>query len=166
MNREVDAASATEQLFTQYRGDVYRYARFTLGDPVAAEDVVQEVFLRVLRSWGQFKGKASVRTWLWTVVRSCVIDYTRRHRRDRDATPFEERMAGEFEMQTAAVEVEEMLRSLPCDQRQVVVLRLIEDWSTADAAKALGWSESKVKVTLHRAVARIREEEMRHGGVR
>lgn len=164
MNRDMDAATATEHLFSLYKGDVYRYARFTLGSPTAAEDVVQEVFLRVLKSWDRYRGDASPKTWLWSLVRSSIVDHARKHKRDKEQEPFEEQFGGHMQMNPSeSLETEELLKVLSQDQREVVVLRLIQDWSTADAARILGWSESKVKVTLHRAVARLREEGQQHG---
>lgn len=159
MNRDWDAAIATEHLFSSYKGDVYRYARLALGNPSAAEDIVQEVFLRVLKSWEGYRGEASPKTWLWTIVRNCITDYARKHRRDREHRPFEERFGGQSEFHTSvSFEAEQLLKMLSPDQRQVVILRLIQDWSISETARILKWSESKVKTTLHRAVTKLREE--------
>ncbi len=153
----MDAAEATERLFDLYRHDVYRYARFTLGDPSDAEDVVQDVFIRVLRNWDRYRGDAAPKTWLWTIVRSSIADAARRRKRQtrRDlaaASTFEEAA----EPTDVPLEIEEALRELPQAYREVVVLRLLQDWSTGECATMLGWSESKVKTTLHRAVAKLR----------
>lgn len=164
MNRDWDAATATEHLFSSYKGDVYRYARLTLGNPSAAEDVVQEVFLRVLKSWDRYRRDASPKTWLWAIVRNCITDYARKHRRDRDHQPFEEQFGGQTEFHTSvSFEAEQLLKVLSRDQREVVILRLVQDWSISETARILKWSESKVKTTLHRAVTKLREEGQRDG---
>ncbi|WDL96018.1 RNA polymerase sigma factor [Alicyclobacillus sp. ALC3] len=164
MNHDWDAATATEQLFSTYQGDVYRYARLTLNNPTAAEDIVQEVFIRVLRSWDRYRGDSTPRTWLWAIVRNCITDYARKHRRDRHHQLFEEQLGGQTDFHTSvSFEAEQLLTVLSRDQREVVVLRLIQDWSIADTAKILKWSEAKVKTTLHRAVAKLREEEQQYG---
>lgn len=167
MSRKPDAAAATEELFSLYKSDVYRYARFTLGSASDAEDIVQEVFLRVLKNWDKFRGDANPKTWLWTITRRCIVDRARKRHRDKNQTSFEEQLGGYVvdSNSTAALEVEELLKTLTPDQREVVTLRLIQDWSTAKTAEILGWSESKVKTTLHRAVTRIREEESKAYGV-
>ena len=94
MEQSIDAATATEQLFALYKNDVYRYARFALGDSTVAEDIVKEVFLRVLKAWDRYRGDASPKTWLWIIVRSCIIDYTRKHKRDRYQQLFVEEFGG------------------------------------------------------------------------
>lgn len=158
MDQCTDAATATEQLFALYKDDVYRYARFTLGSASDAEDVVQEVFIKVLRSWDRFRGDASPKTWLWTIVRSCIVDRTRK-RNSRDEMPFDESIGGLTQYQEhSGIELEDMLKGLPKDYREVIVLRLLQDWSTTDTAKILKWSESKVKTTLHRSVSKLRQQ--------
>ena len=166
MSLKLDAAAATEELFALYKEDVYRYARFTLGSPTDAEDVVQEVFLRILKSWDRFRGDAHPKTWLWTITRRCIIDRARKLEKDKNTVPFEERLGGHTDNHESKIlEVEGLLQTLSQDQREVVTLRLIQDWSTADTARILGWSESKVKTTLHRAVTQMRAGEGTEYGV-
>ncbi len=155
----VDAATATEELFAMYHNELYRYVRFSLRNQTAAEDLVQDIFLQVLKSWGQYRGDASPKTWLWTIARNCVVDYTRKHKRDRLRDLFIDEVGGVAQAPgTAAIEAEELMRCVTGDQRQVVVLRVLQDWSISDTAKILGWSESKVKTTLHRAIEKMRRE--------
>lgn len=166
MSRKPDAAAATEELFSLYKSDVYRYARFTLGSASDAEDIVQEVFLRVLKNWDKFRGDANPKTWLWTITRRCIVDRARKRDRDKNQVTFEEHLGGHTDSNTsAALEVEDLLKTLTPDQREVVTLRLIQDWSTTETAEILGWSESKVKTTLHRAVTRMRGEEGKAYGI-
>lgn len=166
MSRKPDAAAATEELFALYKEDVYRYARFTLGSASDAEDIVQEVFLRVLKNWDRFRGGAHPKTWLWSITRRCIIDRARKLEKDKNTTTFDERLGGRIDNNASeALEVEDLLQTLSQDQREVVTLRLIQDWSTTDTARILGWSESKVKTTLHRAVTKMRQGEGREYGV-
>jgi RNA polymerase sigma-70 factor, ECF subfamily len=166
VSRKPDAAAATEELFALYKEDVYRYARFTLGSASDAEDIVQEVFLRVLKNWDRFRGDAHPKTWLWSITRRCIIDRARKLEKDKNTTTFDERLGGRIDNNASeALEVEDLLQTLSQDQREVVTLRLIQDWSTTDTARILGWSESKVKTTLHRAVTKMRQGEGREYGV-
>lgn len=159
MSSEMDAATATEQLFALYKADVYRYARFTLGNASAAEDIVQEVFFRVLKNWSRYRGEANPKTWLWTIVRNCIVDHARKYKHDKEQQPFDEKLGGKTDFQMGMeFEAEELLKNLSQAQREVIVLRLIQDLSTTETAKILGWSESKVKTTLHRAVSKLRNE--------
>lgn len=159
MFREMDAATATEQLFSLYKNDVYRYARFTLGDSDAADDIVQEVFIKVLKSWDRFRGDANPKTWLWSIVKNCIVDYSRKHKHDKTHQPLDEYLGGTSHLETDMLfEAEELLESLSRVQREVVVLRLIQDLSSAETAQILKCSESKVRTTLHRAVVKLRTE--------
>lgn len=159
MERGVDAATATEDLFVSYHNELYRYVRFSVRNESAAEDVVQDVFLRVLKNWEHYRGDATPKTWLWKIARNCIVDYARKHKRDRLQEPYLDELGGVAQAPgTAAIEAEELLRCVTGDQRQVVVLRVLQDWSISDAAQILGWSESKVKTTLHRAIEKMRRE--------
>lgn len=155
----VGAATATEELFVLYHNELYRYVRFSLRNQAAAEDVVQDIFLRVLKNWDHYRGDATPKTWLWAIARNCIVDYVRKHKRDRLQEPFIDEIGGITESPaTAAIEAEELLKCVTGDQRQVVILRVLQDWSISDTAKILGWSESKVKTSLHRAIQKMRRE--------
>lgn len=157
MYNGLDAAAATEQLYELYKGDIYKYARFSLGSPLDAEDVVQDVFIQVLRKWHQFRGEASPKTWLWAITRSSIIDRARKIKKYGREVPNHDGQEPSAEEQSyQTIETEQLLTSLPENYRQVIVLRILQDMSTMDTAYILGWSESKVKVTLHRAIEKLR----------
>ncbi|QSO48440.1 RNA polymerase sigma factor [Alicyclobacillus mengziensis] len=159
MDISMDAATATEHLFEQYKHEVYRYARYALGSSSEAEDVVQEVFIKVLRNWERFRGDSSPKTWLWTIVRSCIADRGRKRKRQRVEVEMNDNLDGYGSYHdTGTLEMEDSLRRLPQAHREVIVLRILQDWSVADTAQILDWSESKVKTTLHRAVTTLRKQ--------
>ena len=159
LDLSMDAATATEYLFEHYKNEVYRYARYTLGSSNEAEDVVQEVFIKVLRHWDRFRGDASPKTWLWTIVRSCIADRGRKRRRQQIEVGINNNLDGYGSYQdSGTLEIEDSLRHLPQAHREVIVLRILQDWSVADTARILGWSEAKVKTTLHRAVTTLRKQ--------
>ena len=75
-----------EDLFLPYLNAAYSLARFIARDPVAADDIVQESFLRAFRSFDKYRG-GDARTWLLTIVRNCSFDWSRSTRRAAGATP-------------------------------------------------------------------------------
>jgi RNA polymerase sigma factor (sigma-70 family) len=69
-----------EELFLPYVEAAYRLARFIVRDPIAADDIVQESFLRALRFFGSYRG-GDAKSWLLTIVRNCSFDWSKSNRR-------------------------------------------------------------------------------------
>jgi RNA polymerase sigma factor (sigma-70 family) len=69
-----------EDLFLPYVEAAYRLARFIVRDPIAADDIVQESFLRALRFFGSYRG-GDAKSWLLTIVRNCSFDWSKSNRR-------------------------------------------------------------------------------------
>lgn len=72
--------SQFEDLFLPHLNAAYSLARFIARDPVAADDIVQESFLRAFRSFGRYRG-GDARTWLLAIVRNCSFDWSKATRR-------------------------------------------------------------------------------------
>ena len=71
-------AAGLRVAFLAHGGELYGYARRSLGDPRAAEDVVQDAFVRVVQNAGDFKHEARFTTWVYTIVRNLCIDHLRK----------------------------------------------------------------------------------------
>jgi RNA polymerase sigma factor (sigma-70 family) len=69
-----------EDLFLPYLDSAYSLARFLARDPVAADDIVQESFLRAFRSFGTYRG-GDAKSWLLAIVRNCSFDWSKSNRR-------------------------------------------------------------------------------------
>ncbi|WAH36070.1 RNA polymerase sigma factor [Alicyclobacillus dauci] len=153
---DVSADEAVLSLFDTYADRIYEFAKYSLGNAQDAEDLVQEVFMRVFRNWDRQPAE-NPNAWLWTIARNCIRDvYRRRSRRKEQSVSDPELWTHEARGPDTLVEVEDILEDLSPMERQVVYLRLIEDMSTEAAARALGWNSVKVRVTLHRAVRKLR----------
>ena len=74
----------------KYSDYLYRFARFRLHDPTAAEDMVQDTFLAALHSKGNFKGTSSEKTWITGIIKHKILDYYRKTTMERrsDNKPF------------------------------------------------------------------------------
>ncbi len=159
-------------MFEAWADRLYGLALRLLGDPAAAEDVVQEAFLKLMAGAGRIEGRSRLATWLYRVVYNAAMDRLREQKRllpvpdeledgptlhpalhvDFRLTP--EEMLRDAETREA---LEQAIESLPPALRAAFLLRDVEALSTAEAAEALGISEANLKVRLHRARLFLRE---------
>lgn len=141
---------------------VYRIAWRMLGGPEGAEDVAQEVFLRLWRSAAQLHDARSLRAWLARVASNLAIDRMRRRRPDMSAE-FPELVdpaAGperEVERKATARIVDAAIAALPERQRVAIVLTYYEALANADVADVLGVSIEAVESLLARARRKLKE---------
>ncbi|HSE92525.1 MAG TPA: sigma-70 family RNA polymerase sigma factor [Methylomirabilota bacterium] len=152
--------AAFEDLVRTYQHRVFGVAARMLGSAAEAEEIAQEVFLRVHRSVGDFRGQARLSTWLYAITsRLCLNRLAsgarRRERADEEA--LREAPSGEADGAAALErgELETALRQaiaeLPEERRIVVVLRDVEGLSYDEIAAALDLEPGTVRSRLHRA---------------
>ncbi len=159
-----DAPALDRQLRTlidEHAAAVYQLAFGVLRDAGLAEDVVQETMIKAWRGLDDFRGDASMRTWVLRIAHNTAID-TLRRRRDRSLAPEDlpdgvggaadagdpaVRAAGRSELATLG----EALASLDQLSRSIVVLRELEGLSYAEIADTLDISTALVKTRLLRA---------------
>jgi RNA polymerase sigma-70 factor (ECF subfamily) len=156
-----------EALYREYAARVRRLCRLLLDDPQEAQDVAQEVFLKLLRAYPLAAAPVQWGPWLLRVAVNACHDRRRagwwrwwRGRHDPiegvaviDPAPTPERMALTAE---AREQLWQIFRQLPARQREVVALRYVEGWSTQEVATALAVTTGSVKRHLFRAVRRLR----------
>lgn len=162
MIAEHTARTAAQELFERFGSEIYDHVYLVVGNRQDAEDISQDVFLRVLQSWGHYQHKASERTWLWSITRNCLREHYRKQRFERNhRTSHPGDDVSIVHSSPAApdstIELLEALQTLTIPQRQVFVCRAVQDLSGKETAQLLGWSDVKVRVTLHRAIQRLQE---------
>lgn len=159
--------------FFEAWGDrLYGLALRLLREPAAAEDVVQEAFLRLMAGAERIEGRSRLATWLYRVVYNACIDRLREQKRlvpvpeeaDEAAVPMPSvlvdfRLSPEEMLRDAETReaLEQAIASLSPNLRAAFLLRDVEGLSTAEAAEALGVTEVNLKVRLHRARLSLRE---------
>jgi len=173
---------AFNQLVTVYQGRVYRLVFRMLNDQQEAEDLAQEVFVTVFKSIGTFRGDSKLSTWLYRVAANHAknrLKYLSRRARgrkqqfdevgDRDAIESSSMSTSapipgpEAVMQGRQMEdfVRHALSELPEEQRELVVLRDIENLTYDEIQQVTGLAAGTVKSRLHRArlalVSRVKE---------
>lgn len=156
-----------DQLILPHMDAAYNLARWILGSPADADDVVQEAFLRALRFFDGFRGGDS-RAWLLKIVRNTSYSWLRKNRPASLAEEFDETLhstentAGNAESQLLSrAETERLkkaLETLPLAFREVLVLREIEGLSYKEIADVTGAAMGTVMSSLCRARQRLRNE--------
>lgn len=147
---------ALEVLYDRYGALAYSIAVRVLGDSGKAEDVVQDVFLKVWNNAGGFNpGRGSLRTWLLSSVRNRAIDYLRgraAHERAEKEIPEQVAAVGagsdpwrEVSLRMESEAVREAVNSLPAEQRQAVELAYFGGYSHPEIAQMIRVPLSTVK---------------------
>ena len=160
-------AERYRELVERHERRVFAVAWSRLGDAALAEEATQEAFIRAYRRLWLLGDGAKFSGWVNTIARRVAINFGLRHRRElnkreRWALEMSNGPAGENSaLETDPMHTPETLRQtlteLPPAHRECLVLFYLEGKSGAEAAAALGISESALRVRLHRARAAIRE---------
>ncbi len=162
-------AWAAEVLFIDLQPRLLRFLRST--EPRAAEDLAGEVWLAIARGLATFEGDlAGLRAWVFTIARRRLADHRRTavrratdpvdhdFFRDRvDPTAGEDSMAIIADRLSAQEAVDLIVATLPADQSEVLVLRIVGDLDVAHVAEIMGRTPNWVRVTQHRALRRLTE---------
>jgi RNA polymerase sigma-70 factor (ECF subfamily) len=173
--RLVEAAQADparfEALYRKYLAQVYSYAFYELRDHHEAEDATERTFLAALTNLGRFEerarpadgeGASTFRVWLFQIARNAVAE-RRRSLRRRPEAPLEAAISaaaptdveGDVVLHDEAAAAWSAVGRLPDDRRRAVVLRFVDEMSTAEIAGILGRSEGAVRVLIHRALRSV-----------
>lgn len=159
-------------IYERYADKVFRYLNAHLGNGLDAEDLTEEVFIRVWRSLPDYRERGTpFLSFVFRVARNALIDHYRRERRavgqlSSDEVTVADHQPGPLEMvsqQMERQELKEALEGLREDYRNVLILRFFSDLDPEDTALAMGRSAGAVRVLQHRALAalRVRLEKMR-----
>ena len=153
-----------EYLMRTYGNDVLRMAYSYVKDYDTAEDIFQEVFIKVNANLTEFRGDSSVKTWLLRITVNACKDflksaYTRRvtmfSEEEENRIPAKDTME-EIEHKQDGEQIRKALLLLPEKYREVLVCLYFEERSVAETAKVLGLSEGTVKSRLSRARDKFR----------
>jgi len=158
-------ADAFEELVRLHTPRLYRLLARMLGSASAAEDVVQECFIRAWRALPGFRGEARFSTWLYRIAVNEGNRFLARESR-RELLPFEDvlRDVPDVGAQTAELaeagelreQLERLLAELPAHYRVAVVLRDVEGFSNEEAAELLELDLRNFKSRLHRGRMALR----------
>jgi len=166
------------ELVRRHNRPIYNFALRQLRVPSLAEDVTQDVFMRLVQNAADFKHEARFLTWLYTIARNLCIDQLRKlsHRRhasldqptsgEADAPPLVESVSDPNPLASAdrralsaevGVSIVRAVDSLPDDQREVFLLREVANLPFRDIAEITGVGENTVKSRMRYALDRLKE---------
>ena len=142
---------ALEQILEEYQGKVFRMALVILRDSGRAEEVTQDIFLKLWRALPAYDGRAAVSTWLYAIARNTCLSAVRAEGYRR-TSPLEDVTEPDASSGTPLkLSVDQCVERLPDSQRQVVSLFYLQDRSVSEVAAMLDLPENTVKSHLHRA---------------
>ena len=182
-------ADALEALMRRHSGRVYRLAYGITRNHADAEEIVQDVFLTLVRKGAGFEGHATLTTWMYRVTTNAALNKRRGKRRELEVS-LEEHLptfkedghrdgersylladwSGMPEARLVSAEVRKLLEqaidTLPDHYRAVLILRDVEELSSEEVAGIMDDSVGSVKSRLHRARMALREQLTRRLGGR
>ncbi|MEO0073577.1 MAG: RNA polymerase sigma factor [candidate division WOR-3 bacterium] len=144
-----------ERLYREHSQKVFSTAYRITGNRPDAEDVTQEVFIRVFKKLHTFRGESAISTWIYRITVNRALDILRRRKHER-TVPLDESLESISEPMGVMKLIEGTLPSMPDGYRQVFVLHDIQGLRHCEIAKILGISEGASKSQLHRARAFLR----------
>lgn len=162
-----------EELVLAHHAKLARILGRLFRRPDVVEDLLQETFVKAFTAMSTFKGDVPIERWLSRIALNVGYDELRRRKArpetaasqigDEDSPDFFENLAAEgdaaagyWDREDTRLTCERLLERLPPAERLVLTLTVLEDMSTADVAKATGWSQTNVKVRAFRARAKIK----------
>jgi RNA polymerase sigma-70 factor, ECF subfamily len=169
---QAGTTSAMRELIARYERPLYTFALRQLRTPTAAQDIVQETYMRVTQNALDFKHEAKFSTWVYTIARNLCVDQLRKNalRRhpsldqaqgDADGPTLGEQTAGSrnVEREVVSAHLREVLaravEKLPDDQREVFLLREVSNLAFKEIADITGVSENTVKSRMRYALERL-----------
>jgi RNA polymerase sigma-70 factor, ECF subfamily len=169
-------------LLKRYQVPIYNFIARSVRDTEAASDLLQEVFTRVIQHSGEFNRSSKFSTWLYAIARNMCIDHMRRmsHRRHASldspgpngsgggdgsaVAPWVERVALEQPgVDSSAASgglrsrIAQAIENLPTEQREVFLMRQLQQLPFAEIAVVVGVSENTVKSRMRYALERLQE---------
>ncbi|MGG0716947.1 sigma-70 family RNA polymerase sigma factor [Robertmurraya massiliosenegalensis] len=154
-----------EELYALYYEEIYRYLLQRTRKKELAQDLTQDTFLKAFNGLATFKGKSSIKTWLYTIAHHTFINWYRRETKFsqhslEETYSLEQKTYKNPEdaiVQKARQEqVMSAIHLLKEDYQAVLILREYQDLSYDEIAEILGWKLSRVKTNLHRAKLELR----------
>jgi RNA polymerase sigma-70 factor (ECF subfamily) len=167
-------AEAFERLVRRFERPLFNFILRSVRDPDRSEELLQEVFLKVVQRAHEFQGSSKVSTWIYTIARNLCIDTSRkmvfrRHRSldapsgdDPDGPSMLDRVAGESPQADREVigtdikaRITQAVEELPEEQREVFLMRELHDMAFKEIADVVGVPENTVKSRMRYALERL-----------
>jgi RNA polymerase sigma-70 factor (ECF subfamily) len=160
-------SEAFGMLYERYVGRIYNYIYYRTGNNYDAEDLTERVFMRAMRHIVNYRNRGlPFSAWLYRIAHNLVANWHRDNSR-RKEIPLDEGIAGQHRNEHPETELlitEEregllkVIRCLPPDRQQLLILKFVEHMSNAEIGQIMGRSEGAVKSLYHRTLLSLRDE--------
>ncbi|NLB51707.1 MAG: sigma-70 family RNA polymerase sigma factor [Syntrophomonadaceae bacterium] len=152
------------QLYQEYYPKIYNYTIYRVGDPNIAEDLVSEVFEKVLLNYYTYNSqKAKFSTWLFAIANNTIINYYQKSKRQRQVSfTYLQGSESKYHLEDMVIEQEAkeiLLKAIMClEERQIniIALKFAAGQTNREIATMLDLSESNVGTILYRALKHLR----------
>ena len=153
-------------IYEQFYDRIFRYVSFKTGNPTDAEDITEDVFLRMLVSISSFKWQGNpFSSWLFRIAHNLIVDHFRKKSRQKHM-PLEETtgvvetaspdMDSELDIKLSIGKVYQSMNGLTELQKEVITLRFAGGLSVMETARAVGKKENAVKALQHAGIKNLR----------
>ena len=149
-------------LFERYHVRMYNFFLRLTGSPAISEDLVQEVFLRILKYRATYQGQSKFTVWMYQIARNAHVDYLRKHKAAFTLEDqFEEPISEEdtpldfLEKSEDIALLQHALTKLPLKKREVIVLSRFQNMKYKDIAEMFGCHVGTIKAHMHRALKEL-----------
>ncbi|MBL4820333.1 MAG: sigma-70 family RNA polymerase sigma factor [Gammaproteobacteria bacterium] len=154
-----------QQAIEKYRQRVFSFAYYSLRAREDAEDITQEVFIRLWQHWHKVEHDR-MGAWLMRVAHNCVVDHVRKHQSDKQRVELHDFVDGTAGVEEAGPEsqrfrqqLETAISELTDPYRSIIILRDVQGLSYAEIEQTLNLNQSQVKVYLHRGRRQLRDNQ-------
>jgi RNA polymerase sigma-70 factor (ECF subfamily) len=152
-------------LFERHHRALFDFFAKMTGSRAIAEDLVQDVFFRILKYRNTFQAESRFKTWMFHIARNVRVDYYKKHGSERPAfDDSEEELHGSFQLPSQALELDERTKLLECalfrlppEKREILILSRYQEMKYEEIAQLLGCEPGTVKVRIYRAMKELRD---------
>ena len=157
-------------LFERYHRPLFGFLYHMLGRADASEDLVQNVFYRMLKYRHTFTGDGEFRTWMYHLARNVLADYVKKNRHaahHTDVADMADYLGGGsradegLEKDQEVAQLHQALARLSPENREILVLSRFQEMKYAEIARVLNTTEGAVKVRVHRAMNELKSAYLR-----
>ncbi|MFC1490888.1 RNA polymerase sigma factor SigZ, partial [Candidatus Latescibacterota bacterium] len=150
----------TEAIWKEYHDSLFAFIRSRVADSITAEDILQDVFVKIHSKIGTLKQRAKLKSWIYQIARNAIIDYYRSHKimyELPESLPAVEPNKSEKARSDIERGLLPMIMKLPEKYREAIILSEIEGLSQKEIAEKLGLSHSGAKSRIQRGRKLLKE---------
>lgn len=154
--------SAYQTLYMRHLDAIYRYFFFQTKDKFLAEDLGQEVFIKIWKSIDKYdEKKGAFTSWMYRIAHNLLVDYYRGKKtltlKEGLEASYSEDWLEKLDHSEKIQNVKKALENVSADYKEVIILRFFEDLSVEEVSQIVDKSEENVRVIQHRAIRKLKE---------